>query len=330
MTELVDTYKRKIDYLRISITDRCNLRCVYCMPPEGIELVESTEILRYEEFLRLVRIAASHGVKKVRITGGEPLVRKGIAEFLKDLSSIPGIEDLSLTTNGVLLKGFARKLKDAGLKRVNVSLDSMNRERFMKMTRGDNLNDVLSGLKESQDAGLRPVKLNAVVIKGFNDDEIEDFAKLSLKEPYHIRFIEYMPFDSEAGWQKDKCITAKQIMDRISAIGEIEPVKDPSGGAGPARRYKFKDAAGEVGLISPVSEHFCGSCNRLRLTADGKLRLCLFSDVEIDIKKALRDGSSDSVIEDLLFKAVHEKPERHHINENIFKKCSRTMSLIGG
>ena len=185
-------------------------------------------------------------------------------------------------------------------------------------------------MAESQEVGLKPVKLNAVVIKGFNDDEIEDFAKLSLNEPYYVRFIEYMPFDSEAGWQKDRCITSKQIMDRISAIGELEPVKDPSGGAGPARRYKFKDAPGEVGLISPVSEHFCGSCNRLRLTADGKLRLCLFSDAEIDIKKTLRDGSSDSVIEDLLFKAVHEKPERHHINENILKKCSRTMSLIGG
>ncbi len=328
--KLIDAYSRKIDYLRISVTDRCNLRCVYCMPPEGIDLIESNDILRYEELLRIARIAAAHGVSKVRVTGGEPLVRKGIVEFLKNLSLIDGIEDLSLTTNGVLLKEYAQRLKDAGLKRVNVSLDSLNRERFRKMTRGDNLAQVLDGLEEAEKVGLRPVKINMVVIKGFNDDEVIDFAMMSKTRPYHVRFIEYMPFNTQEGWQRDKCLTARQLKEMIDAVEPLVPVADAKGPAGPAKRFRFKDAPGEVGFISPVSEHFCGTCNRLRLTADGKLRTCLFSDKEIDIRKALRDGSPDEVVEHLLFRAVAEKPEGHRINENVFKKCSRTMSLIGG
>ncbi len=333
MTTLVDGYKRKIDYLRVSITDRCNLRCVYCMPAEGIELMSPENILRYEEILRIAGIAAKNGVTKIRLTGGEPLVRKGLLDFIRKLSEVPGVDDLSLTTNGVLLKGFAHPLKDAGLKRINVSLDSLKRERFAKMTRGDDLGRVLDGLEESRKAGLNPVKINVVVIKGFNDDEVLDFALLSKTKPYHVRFIEYMPFDTEAGWQKDKCLsvnTMKKIIEEQA--GALEPVHDAAGGAGPARRYRFKDGnpEGEVGFISPVSEHFCGSCNRLRLTADGKIRTCLFSDNEIDLRAALRNGSGDEEIERLLFRAAAEKPERHHINENVFKKCSRTMSLIGG
>jgi len=333
MTTLVDGYKRKIDYLRISITDRCNLRCVYCMPPEGIELMTPEAILRYEEILRIAGIAAKNGVTKIRLTGGEPLVRKGLMDFIRKLSEIPGVGDLSLTTNGVLLKGFAKPLKDAGLGRINVSLDSLKRERFAKMTRGDDLGRVLEGLEESLKAGLKPVKINMVVIKGFNDDEVLDFALLSKTKPYHVRFIEYMPFDTEAGWQKDKCLSVKEMKKIIEEhAGVLEPIRDSAEGAGPARRYRFKSGnpVGEVGFISPVSEHFCGSCNRLRLTADGKIRTCLFSDNEIDLRTALRDGSGDEVIEKLLFRAAAEKPERHHINENVFKKCSRTMSLIGG
>ncbi|MBI1911600.1 MAG: GTP 3',8-cyclase MoaA [Deltaproteobacteria bacterium] len=330
MEKLVDAYERKIDYLRMSVTDRCNLRCVYCMPPEGIDLADSQNILRYEELLRIARIAIGHGVSKIRITGGEPLVRKGILEFLKSLSEIPGLNDLSLTTNGVLLKQYAQNLKDAGLKRVNVSLDSLKRDRFQKMTRGDNLQDVLDGLEEALKVGLTPVKINMVVIKGFNDDEVIEFAMMSKVKPYHVRFIEYMPFNTQEGWQRDKCISAKELRELISKVEPLEPVIDSSGSAGPAKRYKFKDAPGEVGFISPISEHFCGSCNRLRLTSDGKLRTCLFSDNEIDLRTALRDGSGDEVIEHILFKAVAEKPSGHRINENVFKKCSRTMSLIGG
>ncbi|TAN62025.1 GTP 3',8-cyclase MoaA, partial [bacterium] len=258
--ELIDSYKRKIDYMRISITDRCNLRCTYCMPPEGIELIEPKGILRYEEILRIVGIAAKSGVSKIRVTGGEPLVRKGLTEFLSAVSAIKGIEDLSLTTNGVLLKDYALKLKEAGLKRVNVSLDSLDRTRFLKVTRGDNLQDVLDGLKEAHLAGLTPVKVNMVVIKGFNDDEILNFALISKEKPYHIRFIEYMPFNTQEGWQKDKCISAKQILEIIGREGALIPIENEKHNAGPARRFKFKDAPGEVGVISPVSEHFCGSC----------------------------------------------------------------------
>ncbi|MBI5886916.1 MAG: GTP 3',8-cyclase MoaA [Deltaproteobacteria bacterium] len=328
---MLDAYSRKIDYLRISVTDRCNLRCVYCMPPEGIDLAKAQNILRYEEILRIANIACANGVTRIRITGGEPLVRKGIVEFIASLAATPGLEDLSLTTNGVLLKEYAWDLKAAGLRRVNVSLDTMSRERFKKITRGDNLKQVVEGIEEAQKAGLTPVKINAVAIKGFNDDEILDFARLSMSHPYHVRFIEYMPFDTTEGWQREKCISAKELKEMIErGVGPLEPVASGPDGGGPAKRFRFKDAPGEVGFISPVSEHFCGSCNRLRLTSDGKLRLCLFSDTEIDIRAPLRDGSPDEAIRDILFRAAFEKPEKHFINENFFKKCSRTMSLIGG
>ncbi len=330
MSGLIDPYKRRIDYLRISVTDRCNLRCVYCMPAEGIALKEPREILRYEELLRIARIAVRRGITRIRITGGEPLVRRGIIEFLGELSRMDGLEDLSLTTNGVLLKDYATGLKEAGLKRVNVSLDSLRRERFLRITRGDHLQRVLDGLEEAERIGLKPVKVNVVVIKGFNDDEVVDFALLTKEKPYHVRFIEYMPFDVEAGWQKEKCMTTREIMDLITHHEPLEPVNTGYTGAGPARRFRFRGAPGEVGFISPVSEHFCSSCNRLRLTADGKLRTCLFSDDEIDIREALREGKSDEDIERLLFMAVKGKPMGHRINDNLFKKCSRTMSFIGG
>ncbi|MBI3756046.1 MAG: GTP 3',8-cyclase MoaA [Deltaproteobacteria bacterium] len=330
MAKLIDSYNRPIDYLRISVTDRCNLRCVYCMPSDGIPLTASDNILRYEELLRISTIAARHGITKLRITGGEPLVRKGIVEFIEELAKLPGIEDLSLTTNGVLLKEFALPLKRAGLTRVNVSLDSLSRERFYKITRGDFLDNVMQGLDEAERVGLSPVKVNCVVIKGFNDDEILDFALLTKKKPYHIRFIEYMPFEVAAAWEREKCISSSQIMEKINSLQILVPLGNPEKRTGPARRYKFTDGIGEVGFISPVSDHFCGSCNRLRLTADGKLRTCLFSDDEADIKTLLRSGCTDRELEDLLFNAVIKKPERHHIRDNIFKKCSRTMSFIGG
>ncbi len=330
MKKLIDNYNRTIDYLRISVTDRCNLRCVYCMPPEGIDLVRPENILRYEELTRIARLAISNGITRIRITGGEPLVRKGIVDFIAELGRIDGLKDLTLTTNGVLLKEYAEPLKEAGLRRVNVSLDSLKRERFRNITRGDLLSRVIEGLEEALTVGLTPVKINMVVIKGYNDDEIFDFAMLTKKKPYHVRYIEYMPFEVEAGWHRDKCISSMDVITMLNSFDEIVPVESNKNRSGPARRYRFKDGIGEIGLISPVSEHFCGSCNRLRLTADGKLRTCLFSDTEIDIKRALRHGSSDAEIEEILFKAVIEKPERHFINDNLFKKCSRTMSLIGG
>ncbi|MBI3755356.1 MAG: GTP 3',8-cyclase MoaA [Deltaproteobacteria bacterium] len=330
MSKLVDSYNRPIDYLRISVTDRCNLRCIYCMPADGIPLTDSDNILRYEELLRIANVAVRHGITKIRLTGGEPLVRKGIVGFIEELAKLKGVEDLSLTTNGVLLKEFASSLKRGGLKRVNVSLDSLKCDRFHKITRGDLLSQVLEGIEEAERIGLSPVKINCVVIRGFNDDEILDFALLTKTKSFHIRFIEYMPFEAEEAWQRDKYISASELMKTINSFQELVPLGNPEKRTGPAKRYSFKDGIGEIGLISPVSDHFCSACNRLRLTADGKLRTCLFSDDEIDIKTALRNGCTDKELEDLLFNAVRKKPEKHHISENIFKKCSRTMSFIGG
>jgi len=330
MKALIDSHKRKIEYLRISVTDRCNLRCLYCMPAEGVNLAPPASILRYEEILRVARISVDHGVTSIRVTGGEPLVRKGIVGFIAELKRLKGLKDISITTNGVALKEFAGPLKEAGLTRVNVSLDSLKRERFAKVTRGDKLNAVLAGLEEAQRVGLTPVKINMVAIKGFNDDEIVDFARISLKKPFHVRFIEYMPFNTEEGWDREKCMSSEAIKGLIEAEEPLVAIDERGAGAGPARRFKIKGAPGELGFISPVTRHFCGECNRLRLTADGKIRACLFSDTEVDLKKALRDGSPDKAIEDLLFRAVMEKPAGHHINENIFKRCARTMSLIGG
>jgi cyclic pyranopterin phosphate synthase len=246
------------------------------------------------------------------------------------LRAIKGLKDLSLTTNGVLLKDFAPRLKEAGLQRINISLDSLNKHRFEKLTRGDALSDVLVGIDAALEAGLEPVKINMVVIKGFNDDEVTDFAALSKRMTVHVRFIEYMPFNTAEGWQRDKCIDSKDIKVLVEKTEKLYPIENNGAGSGPARRFRFKGAPGEVGFISPVSEHFCGECNRLRLTADGKLRTCLFSDSEIDLRSALRDGSADEAIEALLFKAVGQKPQGHQINDDIFKKCSKTMSLIGG
>ncbi len=330
MEKLVDSYNRTVDYLRISLTDRCNLRCVYCMPPEGLENQGYGSILSYEEILRIARIAVNHGVEKIRLTGGEPLVRKGVIDFIKKLNKLNGVKDLSLTTNGVFLKQYARDLADAGLKRINVSLDSLDSSKFEKITGKDYLYRVLDGLKEAEKAGLQPIKINAVIIKGFNDDEIIDFALLTKKKNYHIRFIEYMPFEARETWNEGKFLAVSDIISTINSFQEISPLDPPSVRTGPARRYKFEDGVGELGFISPVSDHFCSSCNRLRLTADGKLRTCLFSDVELDLKEILRNGCNDDDLRKTLFEAIKTKPEKHLINENIFKKCTRSMSLIGG
>ena len=327
---LIDSYQRKIDYLRVSVTDRCNLRCVYCMPAEGIDTMSCKDILSYEEMIRIIRVAAAHGVTKVRITGGEPLVRKNISNFINKISKIKGIKDLSLTTNGVLLKNFARNLAGAGLKRVNVSLDSLNPQKYEKITLSDHIYRVFEGLEEAEKLGLTPVKINVVIIKGLNDDEIVDFAMLTKKKPYHIRFIEYMPFNAQEDWNIHKCISSSEIITEINRFQKIFPVERKGEVAGPANNYRFEDGVGELGFISPISDHFCSSCNRLRLTADGRLRTCLFSDDEINIKSFMREGCSDEELERVLFGAVKTKPKNHIIGENLFKKCTRSMTLIGG
>jgi len=326
---LLDPYRRKINYLRISVTDRCNLRCRYCMPEEGIPLIPHQEILTYEEIGRIVRVFATEGISKVRLTGGEPLVRKGIVDFIGRLSRIDGIEDLSLTTNGILLKELARDLKAAGLKRINVSLDSLKRERFHRITRRDDFDRVWAGIEEAMSVGLYPIKINMVAIKGMNDDEIESFARLTLRLALTIRYIEYMPSGNGEDWKESDLLTIPQIKNRLERVGKLNPVPSDRWD-GPAKRFRFEGAAGEIGLIGAVSTHFCEECNRLRLTADGKIRACLFSDDEIDLKETLRGGGSDQDLKERLHLALRTKPQRHHINTHQFKKCQRNMSAIGG
>jgi cyclic pyranopterin phosphate synthase len=326
---LLDPYKRKINYLRISVTDRCNLRCRYCMPEEGIALIPHHDILTYEEMWRIVRVFASEGISKIRLTGGEPLVRKGIIDFISSLSQIEEIKDLSLTTNGILLKELAQDLKQAGLKRVNISLDSLRKERFYQITRKDDFERVWAGIEEALRVGLSPIKINMVAMKGLNDDEIESFARLTLHLPLTVRYIEYMPSGNGDQWNEGDLITIPQIKNRLERIGAMVPVSSDQWD-GPAMRFRFEGALGEIGLIGPVSNHFCGECNRLRLTADGKIRTCLFSDEEIDVKELLRSGGTDRDLNERIRFALRTKPERHYINSHQFKKCQRNMSAIGG
>jgi len=322
---LLDTFKRKINYL----TDRCNLRCTYCMPEAGVPLIPHEEILTYEELLRMVNVFAEEGISKVRLTGGEPLIRKGIVRFISTLAGIKGIKDLSLTTNGVLLKEFAHDLHVAGLKRVNISLDSLIRERFFRITRRDHFDLVWAGVEEALRVGLSPVKLNMVAIRGVNDDEIESFARLTLQLPISIRFIEYMPLGNGAEWDKGDLLSIDQIKSRLEKMGKLIPIpSDPWDG--PAKRFQLDGAIGEIGFIGAVSDHFCESCNRLRLTPDGKIRTCLFSDHEIDVKEILRNGGTDQELKSRLRTALQLKPERHPMNHPQFKKCQRNMSAIGG
>ncbi len=326
---LFDPYQRRINYLRLSVTDRCNLRCRYCMPEEGLVLTPHEEILTYEELLRVVRVFAREGISKVRLTGGEPLVRKGIIDFVLRLSEIEGIRDLSLTTNGLLLKDFAAELKRAGLKRVNISLDTLNREKFSKITRRDGYEKVWQGIEEAMKVSLSPIKINMVAIRGFNDDEIESFALLTLHHPLMVRYIEYMPAGNGEEWREGKIITTSEIKRRLEDMGRLIPIPlDPWDG--PARRYRLEGSLGEIGLIGPGSDHFCDSCNRLRLTPDGKIRTCLFSDDEVDVKHFLRNGGSDEDVRQQLLRALKKKPERHLLNTHQFKKCQRNMSAIGG
>ncbi len=325
MTGLSDSFQRPINYLRISVTDRCNLRCVYCMPPQGITLWPHSEILRYEEIEAIVRVAAGLGINKVRLTGGEPLVRSELPNLVGMLSGIEGLDDISLTTNGLLLGQYAAQLKEAGLRRVNISLDSLKRERFHQITRHDRLDDVLAGIEAAQEAGLEPVKINMVVMRGINEDEVLDFARLSIEKGWHVRFIELMPFGMAESFIFVPC---GEIQQRLLSLGTLEPYLS-SQGNGPAKYFQFPGTVGTVGFISPISDHFCIDCNRLRLTADGKLRPCLLSDEEVDIKKLLRSGASPQELRGLIQQAAAQKPERHHLLEGALPK-RRAMRQVGG
>ncbi len=328
----LDEYSRAINYLRVSVTDRCNLRCTYCMPAEGVPWQPHSSLLSFEEIETVVRAAAQLGISKVRLTGGEPLVRLGIVELVRMLAQVPGVDDLSMTTNGTLLAQYAADLKAAGLRRVNVSLDTLRPERFRSITRLGSFEDALAGIAAAQEAGLTPLKINTVVIRGTNDDEILDLALRTLDEGWNVRFIEYMPVGEKApagaAWSS-QVVKGEEIRQKIEAhFGALVPAQ-ASVGNGPARYYRIKGATGTVGFITPVSEHFCVHCNRLRLTADGQLRPCLLSDREIDLRKVLREGANAEQIKALLLEAIQIKPREHHLAECLQPE-KRAMSQIGG
>jgi len=327
---LVDGWGRAIRSVRISVTDRCNFRCTYCMPAEGLRWLERNETLSFEEITRLVGLLARLGVDEARLTGGEPLVRRDVPVLVEMLAATPGVEDLSLTTNGVLLDRLAGPLVAAGLRRINVSLDSLNHVRFAEITRRDALDRVLAGLEEAERfPELSPIKVNCVALRGFTEMEVPALAALARRKPYVVRFIEFMPLDADELWRKDDVLSGAEI--RAIVEGEFGPlVPLPVKHSSTAKRFTFSDGVGELGFVNPVSEPFCSSCDRIRLTADGQLRTCLFSRREWDLKTPLREGATDRELEALLRTAVLHKELKHTINDRRFTRASRTMSQIGG
>ncbi|MFC2047951.1 GTP 3',8-cyclase MoaA [Chloroflexota bacterium] len=328
MTDLFDSWQRQINYLRISVTDRCNLRCVYCTA-QPMPYLSHDDVLRYEEIHRVVQAAASMGINKVRITGGEPLVRLNLNRLIGLISKVDGIDDIALTTNGIMLSKYAIELKEAGLKRVNVSLDTLKEGRFKRITGRDKLSEVLSGIEVAHLAGLEPVKINMVVLRGINDDEVIDFARMSLRQGWHVRFIEFMPF-SVPGTEVLATVAAQEMRERIQTLGELKPYADQTG-SGPAKYYRLLGANGTIGFISPMTEHFCHSCNRLRLTSDGRLRPCLLDDDEVDLQKPLRNGAGTDELKRLIQQAVAIKRERHRLTGGLTSETvKRPMCQIGG
>ncbi|MFC1884573.1 GTP 3',8-cyclase MoaA [Thermodesulfobacteriota bacterium] len=327
--KLVDQYKRQLNYLRISVTDRCNLRCIYCMPIRDIQKLKHHDILSYEEILRLSKIASRLGITKIRLTGGDPLARKGLCEFIPKLTSIKGIAEVSLTTNGIYLEENLEIIKAGGIKRLNISLDTLQKDKYEKITGFDGLKKVKTSIMKAWKLGFEPIKINIVVIKGVNDDEILDLARLSIDYPFHVRFIEYMPIGSfEPG--KEFChIPSELIKERLGSLGEIVPV-EKSGADGPSERFKIEGAPGEIGFISPLTHHFCEHCNRLRLTANGSLRPCLLYNREVDIKGPMRSGATDNELAAIFIKAALNKPHHHAMKEVSPDAVIAQMSSIGG
>jgi len=328
---LVDSYGRRIKNLRISVTDKCNFRCIYCMPAEGLPWLPRADILTFEEMARLSRVMVGLGIEQIRLTGGEPLVRRDLPELVRMLHTIPGLGSLSLTTNGVLLGRLAGLLAEAGLTRINVSLDSLARERFAQLTRRDALEQVLAGLEALERyPSVHPIKINAVAMRGFTESEVLDFARLARRKAYVVRWIEFMPLDADEIWRKEDILTGAEIKVIIEA--EYGPlVQITSGDASEtARRYTFADGVGEVGFINPVSEPFCRWCDRIRLTAEGRLRTCLFALEETDLRSVLRSGADDAALERAIRVAVWHKELKHHIGDTRFRRTARSMSMIGG
>lgn len=326
--KLIDPCNRHLNYLRISITDRCNLKCIYCVPQDQIPRLAHADILTYEEILRIVKIGVKLGINKLRVTGGEPLVRKGVYGLLRELSEIDGVTDLSLTTNGVALRDNLPKIKSAGINRINISLDTLSRKKFHRITGLDLFDQVWQGIEMARDMGFDPIKLNIVALKGINNDELKDMALLSYKYPFHIRFIEYMPI-GESQMGNGPLLLAPDIKKRINELGRLIPIQN-SINDGPARRYRFDGAAGEIGFIHALSQHFCDRCNRLRLTASGSLRPCLLSGHHEDIKGPLRKGVSDEELAEIFIKAVQHKPSDHNLAVGNPSRVCCQMRAIGG
>ncbi|MDQ6660488.1 MAG: GTP 3',8-cyclase MoaA [Chloroflexota bacterium] len=331
MELLVDSYGRRIKSMRISVTDKCNFRCTYCMPAEGLPWLKKAEILSYEELERIARVAVSIGIEQIRLTGGEPLVRRDLPEFVRKLRTIEGLHSLSLTTNGILLKQQAGALAEAGLTRINVSLDSLLREKFAQLTRRDQIARVLEGLAELEKyPSIHPIKINAVGIRGYSESEVLDFVKFARNNAYVMRWIEFMPLDADQIWRKEDILTGAELKAIIETqYGPLVQITtgDP---AETARRYTFSDGIGEVGFINPVSEPFCASCDRIRLTADGQLRTCLFATEETDLRAVVRSDASDEELATTIRRAVWKKELKHYIGDKRFKRANRSMSMIGG
>ncbi len=326
---LVDAFGRVHTNLRISVTDRCNIRCVYCMP-ESVKFLPRADLLSFEEIERVVRVAAGLGVAKIRLTGGEPLVRRDLPALVARLASIPGIADVGLTTNGILLAPMARQLRDAGLRRINVSLDTLDPGRFRELTRRDGLDQVIAGILAARAAGFDPVKLNAIALKGMTEPDIVPLGRFAREHGLELRFIEYMPLDVADRWERDKVLLADEILERLAdGIGPLTPSPDRDPRA-PALDYDYVDGGGRVGLIASVSRPFCANCNRIRLTADGKLRNCLFALDETDLRTLLRNEPNDLPVADALRASVAGKWEGHEINTARFIKPDRLMHAIGG
>lgn len=324
-----DTFGRTVNYLRLSITDRCNLRCRYCMPAAGVPPRAHEEILSYEELLEVAAAAIACGVRKIRVTGGEPLVRRGCVDFVRRLAALPGAPEIVMTSNGLLLEELAPELAAAGLARINVSLDTLRPERFHAMTRRTGLERVLAGLDAAERAGLTPVKLNVVPIRGVNDDEVVDFARLTMTRDWEVRFIEFMPFDQRLDYRAAQRLPAAGIMEELARLGMPLPVQH-SAGAGPARLFRFAEGRGRVGIVPAVSGHICSECNRLRVTADGRIRPCLLGDAEIDLRRLLRAGADREELQRALQGAAAAKPERHRLGQQTRCAAARPMTGIGG
>lgn len=319
---MIDSFGRKINYLRISLTDRCNLRCAYCMPLEGIKnKIKHDDILSLEEMYELIKVFVKLGVNKIRLTGGEPLARKGIIELIEKISALEGVKDLTITTNGILLKEYAQSLKDAGLNRLNISLDTLKPDKYKEITRGGDLSKVFEGIKEAKRVGLEPIKINTVLIGDFNDDEILDLINITKEDYIDVRFIELMPIGEAADWAKEKFISNEKILEVAKDLIPVEREDISS----PAVYYKLPDGKGKVGIINPITCKFCEYCNRIRLTSTGKLKTCLHSNMEVDLREALR---KEMDLEKLIIDSIYKKEESHHLEDGNY--ITRNMNQIGG